>query len=123
MQTRISQRRDDLKPSTGAEALAKLLIDKRRHTDSEFKQKLLEERAVYQCIFEIHNNKPTHCNEASARAENEVDRSFRTGPQPVVSTPHSSQSTKHVIDPFPPSCKGIAQEVTPTAGRCNPDRA
>jgi hypothetical protein len=33
------------------DALAKLLIRERRHQDAEFKQKLLEERAVYQRIL------------------------------------------------------------------------
>ena len=33
------------------DALAKLLIDKGVITDAEFKQKLLEERAVYQRIL------------------------------------------------------------------------
>jgi hypothetical protein len=33
------------------DALAKLLIDKGIVTDAEFKQKLLEERAVYQRIL------------------------------------------------------------------------
>ena len=37
-----------------ADALAKLLIEKGIITDAEFKQKLLEERAVYQRILIRH---------------------------------------------------------------------
>jgi hypothetical protein len=37
--------------SSSADALAKLLIEKGVITDAEFKQKLLEERAVYQRIL------------------------------------------------------------------------
>ena len=37
------------------DALAKLLIEKGVITDAEFKQKLLEERAVYQRILNPHD--------------------------------------------------------------------
>jgi hypothetical protein len=45
------------------DALAKLLIEKGVITDAEFKQKLLEERAVYQRILESHGTVTTETSQ------------------------------------------------------------
>jgi hypothetical protein len=49
-QTRIARRTDGIKAGDDG-VLTKLVIEKGIITDAEFKQKLLEERAVYQRIL------------------------------------------------------------------------